>query len=296
MASYPYVGNGPYCYANCLAMMLGANAPSSSVIEVATCSPFGMQIIEGLPFFDPTNWDPLIALDDTLKTLGWSSKEFIGKDAENALKELKSKLHTGPVFVGPVDLSYLSYQPGPRGADHYVVVLVVDDMVHLHDPNGHPYAILPVKDFLSAWGASLPYGQPFTMRYDFRKLEDVTEDEIIRRTLPNARRWLSEGNNREAAETAAKLVKNWHPALYGHMTEFAIRVGARRVADAAICLERIGYRNASKIMTEQAKLLGSLQYHVRVKNSTTSAEVLSHLGLTYEPLVQALKGDQGLSA
>jgi hypothetical protein len=51
---HPYIGSGPYCYANSLAMMLGPAAPPPSVIEVLTGSPFGIELIAGrLPFFDP---------------------------------------------------------------------------------------------------------------------------------------------------------------------------------------------------------------------------------------------------
>lgn len=54
-----YVGSGPSCYANSFAMMFGDAAPSVAVIEFATSSPFGMQLIGGkLPLFDPYGWDP----------------------------------------------------------------------------------------------------------------------------------------------------------------------------------------------------------------------------------------------
>ena len=33
---HPYIGSGPYCYANSLAMALGPTAPSPSIIEVLT--------------------------------------------------------------------------------------------------------------------------------------------------------------------------------------------------------------------------------------------------------------------
>jgi hypothetical protein len=36
--SVRYVGSGPYCYANCLALMLGRGAPDPSAIEVLTGS------------------------------------------------------------------------------------------------------------------------------------------------------------------------------------------------------------------------------------------------------------------
>ena len=53
----PYIGSGPYCYANSVAMMLGPAAPTPSVIEVLTGSPFGFQLLGGqLPLFSTTSW------------------------------------------------------------------------------------------------------------------------------------------------------------------------------------------------------------------------------------------------
>ena len=46
MRHLPYIGSGPYCYANSFAMMFGEHAPSTAVIEFATGSPFGMQMLE----------------------------------------------------------------------------------------------------------------------------------------------------------------------------------------------------------------------------------------------------------
>ncbi|MNL72142.1 hypothetical protein D3C87_1974030 [compost metagenome] len=45
MMHFAYTGSGPYCYANSFAMMFGTHAPSTAVIEFATGSPFGMQLI-----------------------------------------------------------------------------------------------------------------------------------------------------------------------------------------------------------------------------------------------------------
>jgi hypothetical protein len=48
------IGSGPYCYANSLAMILGAASLDPSAIEVLTGSPFGISLLDdGLPFFDP---------------------------------------------------------------------------------------------------------------------------------------------------------------------------------------------------------------------------------------------------
>jgi hypothetical protein len=55
---HPYIGSGPYCYANSLAMALGPTAPSPSIIEVLTGSPFGMHLLGGrLPAVRPYGWD-----------------------------------------------------------------------------------------------------------------------------------------------------------------------------------------------------------------------------------------------
>ena len=59
-----FIGSGPYCYANSLAMMLGSAAPEPAVIEVLTESPFGAELLGGVtPFFSPSGWDPGIGLD-----------------------------------------------------------------------------------------------------------------------------------------------------------------------------------------------------------------------------------------
>ena len=70
----PYVGSGPYCYANSFAMLLGEQAPSTAVIEVATGGPFGMQLIGGtLVFFDAYGWNPEMGFDRALEAIGGRS-------------------------------------------------------------------------------------------------------------------------------------------------------------------------------------------------------------------------------
>ncbi len=68
------MGNGPYCYANSFAMLLGERSPSTAVIEVATSGPFGMQLIGGgTVFFDAYGWDPELGFDQALGVIGWTS-------------------------------------------------------------------------------------------------------------------------------------------------------------------------------------------------------------------------------
>lgn len=304
MTRLSYTGSGPYCYANSFAMMF--DAPSIAVIEVATGSPFGMQLIGGtMPFFDPYGWDPEKGFEDALSSLGWTSTVTQGSEAGEALARLRAALDGGPVWIGPVEMGHLRHQPrmrGPIEADHYVVVLEADDeRVLMHDPQGYPYACLPVADFLAAWSArTLTYGAPYTMRTAFRRTAEVTEVDTISASIPSAIRWLSmEGNlgmpagslgNGEAAEAlVARIEAGCDDELRGHMIHFAVRVGARRAADAAACLARAGYAAAAQIADKQARLIGAMQYPLVVGNDAVAATALRDLAPTYDMLRTALQ-------
>ncbi|MGF6229273.1 hypothetical protein QFZ27_003228 [Inquilinus ginsengisoli] len=305
MAHVPYIGSGPYCYANSFAMMFGDRAPSTAVIEFATGGPFGMQLVGGtLPFFDPYGWTPEAGFDDALAALGWASSVRRGGTAEQALAALESALADGPAWVGPVEMGYLRHQPGmtgPIGADHYVVVIALaEGRVLMHDPQGHPYATLPIEDFMAAWRAeSVDYATPYTMRTAFRQVRAVTEEAAIEAALPMARRWLSmaEGRhvpagtigNAEAAERLAAMIESdCDRELRNHLVWFAVRVGARRVADAATCLARIGRGEAARIMDGQARLIGALQHPLVAGDDAAAAALLRALAPSYAELPAAL--------
>lgn len=306
MTHVAYTGSGPYCYANAFAMMFGAQAPSTAVIEVATGSPFGMQLIGGdLPFFDPYGWDPEAGFDDALAALGWTSRVAAGGDDVEALTRLKTALHESPVWVGPVEMGHLRHQPGMRGpiaADHYVVVLAADDEeVLMHDPQGYPYASLPLADFMAAWRAqTLIYGKPFTLRTGFARVAEVSEVDSIKASIPAAIGWLamdradtmpagSLGNGDAAQALATRIAAGCDAGLRAHLVHFAVRVGARRAADAATCLARAGYARASEIAGEQARLIGSLQFPLVAGDDATAATALRALAPTYDRLLQALR-------
>jgi len=305
MVHVPFIGSGPYCYANSFAMMFGDRAPSTAVIEFATGGPFGMQLVGGtLPFFDPYGWTPEAGFDDALAALGWTSAVRRGGTAEQAMAALTAALADGPVWVGPVEMGHLRHQPGmagPIGADHYVVVLGLGEgRVLMHDPQGHPYATLPVDDFITAWRAeSVDYATPYTMRTAFRQLRDVSEAVAIEAALPAARRWLSMAAGRHlpagtigngaAAERLAELVEaGCDRGLRDHLVHFAVRVGARRVADAATCLARIGRGEAARIMDGQARLIGALQHPLVVGDDAAAAALLRALAPSYGELPAAL--------
>ncbi|GAA4013704.1 hypothetical protein GCM10022247_40630 [Allokutzneria multivorans] len=294
MAHFSYIGSGPYCYSNSFAMMFGADAPSTAVIEVATGSPFGMQLVDGnLPFFDPHGWVPETGFDAALAALGWTSTEKRGEDAAEALALLRESLVDGPVWVGPVEMGHLRHQPemtGAIGADHYVVVIGMDDEhVLMHDPQGFPYVSLPLNDFVEAWRIEkVDYGKPFTMRAGFAKVTEVSEADAITASIPHAVHWLSQGDNAAAAEALAALIEaGQHPRE--HLIHFAVRVGVRRLADAATCLARIGFTEASEIAGEQARILGSTQHPLVVGDHKRAADAVRALAPTYDQLLNALR-------
>ncbi|MGH3157060.1 MAG: hypothetical protein ACRDNF_10845, partial [Streptosporangiaceae bacterium] len=120
--THRYIGNGPYCYANCLAMVM-SDGTDPGLVEVLTGSPFGMQMLGGQrAMFSPLGWDPGIGIDAALGLLGWTCERSQGGTEAEALERLDEAVAAGPVLVGPVEMGLLLHHPdatGPIGADHY---------------------------------------------------------------------------------------------------------------------------------------------------------------------------------
>lgn len=303
---HPYIGSGPYCYANSLAMVLGPDAPPPSVIEVLTGSPFGIELFAGrLPFFDPYGWDPNLGLDHAVDLLGWTCDRQSTHDGDQALAMLRDAVEAGPVLAGPVEMGLLGHLPemtGPIESDHFVTVVEADEqMVRFHDPHGCPYATLPAQDFLAAWRADTIAYQttPYTMRSDFRQIRDVTTEAALRAALPLAAAWLRGRDDlpvppgtiggAAAAHQLANLVSTGlERQMRAHLAHFAIRVGARRLTDTATVLAGLGHAQAAAIATRQARLVGSLQYDIVAGRTRSAAETLRQLAPTYDELAAAL--------
>lgn len=299
-----YIGSGPYCYANSLAMILGPASPDPSAIEVLTGSPYGIWLLDrALPFFDPPGWDPGIGLDAAIGLLGWSCELSSGGSAAEAIGRLQAASTAGPVLVGPVEFGLLLHHPGSGaaiGSDHFVVVTAVeDDMVRFHDPHGHPHATLPASAFAAAWKAETIgyHPDPYTMRASFRAASHVELPAALHRSLPAAVRWLATGGPAASATLAgsaacqhlADLARaGLQPWQRDHLGYFAIRVGARRLADAATWLACIGATTAAQIADGQARLVGALQYPLVTDDRPAMTRILRQLAPTYEHLHTAL--------
>ena len=160
---------------------------------------------------------------------------------------------------------------------------------------------MPARDFLAAWRTeTIPYkATPYTMRSDFRRIRDVTSEAALHAALPSAVAWLRGRDDlavppgtiggAAAARRLADLIADGPDAgLHGHLIYFAIKVGARRLTDAATALACIGCDQAAAVATRQARLVGSLQYNLVAGANESAAETLRQLAPTYDELAATL--------
>ncbi|MER5784129.1 hypothetical protein ABT104_20795 [Streptomyces mobaraensis] len=311
---FPYTGSGPYCYTHCLTMLLGPQAPAPAVVETLTGSPFGAQLMgDGQFFFDPYGWHPEIGVDTALDLLGRTCERTSGGTPDQAVARLRDACARGPALAGPLDMGLLLYRPGtpaPGEGDHYVLVLGVDgDTVLLHDPHGHPYATLPVAAFTAAWRAeTVDYADaPYGLRTDFVRDREIAPAEALRRSLPGAVRWLagredlpmppgSLGGAAAVDALADRVSRGLAPDVRTLLAEFGVRVGVRRLADAATCLAALGLTEAAAVADRQARLLGRLQLPLVTGDDRALEAGLRRLAPTYEQLRSALAATVDSSA
>jgi hypothetical protein len=124
-------------------------------------------------------------------------------------------------------------------------------------------------------------------------------DDAVRATLPAAAAWLRGRDDRPVPpgtlanaagleSLAEQATAGLSDAVRDHLAYFAIRVGARRLADAARCLRALGLDAAAEIATGQARLVGALQHPVVRRDDATVAALLRRLAPTYGLLAAAL--------
>jgi hypothetical protein len=163
---------------------------------------------------------------------------------------------------------------------------------------------LPTAAFLAAWRAdTIGYKSTrYTIRSDFRRVREVSAEAALRACLPQAVAWLSQRGNvevppgtiggRAATDRLAEMIlAGLEPAVRDHMVHFAVRVGARRLADAATALAGIGLTGAAEIASDQAHIVGSLQYELVAGSAQRAAEAVRTLGPTYTRLAALLAPD-----
>ncbi len=285
-----YVGSGAYCYANSLTMMI-RDVPMTA-IEVLTGSPFGAQVEDtGLPWFDPPGWQPDLGLDRAIELLGWTCTRTSGGSADEALARLRSGV---PALVGPVDIGLLTHQPWSPGkavgGDHWVVVTeVTEDAVVFHDPDGFPYATLPIPQFLEAWRADeiTSVEGSYILRTNFERHHHVSVEDALRASLPYARDWLARDSQQAVEQMAAQLAAE-DDGIRGHLAGLAGPSGVRRLNDASIWLAAIDQHEAATVAADLARQLGSLQFALTSRQFARAAEILTELAPGYPKFRAAL--------
>lgn len=318
--SVPYRGNGAYCYANSLYMsLLGADAevdtlPEPGFLECLTAMPFGTTYFrwndQPTILFSSPNNDPDTGLTHAIKALGWACRESHGEDSRDAINRLKRAVKLSSALVGPLDMGYLVYNPDAKilaGADHFVVVLAVEEEgIRIHDPAGYPYALLPVENFLLAWHADrIPYRSgSYTLRTRFRKLKDLTRQEMIHRALPTIK------ENLVADPDGSPIWGEAGPEIYGGvqalylladdlreevpvelanlLTGFALPLAARRCLDAAKFLQEGHLLAAASTLEQQARLYGQAQLLAVQQQWSELADVIEALAKLERNLLSVL--------
>ena len=114
---------------------------------------------DGLPFFSGLRSVPDEGISRALKILGFTSEEtaFKKPTGKLAFEELRSNLASGPVLLGPLDMTHLTYnptRPSFSGVDHFVLVLGQEgEQFLLHDPAGFGNVLISETDLEKAWRA-----------------------------------------------------------------------------------------------------------------------------------------------
>lgn len=272
------------------------------LIEVLTGSAFGFQRIGHMPLFDPPGWNPDTGVDQALSLMGVRSERETFADADTAMARLAQLASVGPVFVGPLEMGLLRHQPGsdrPTGADHFVAVLdVTANAVIMHDPQGFPYARLSRSDFTAAWGSdSIGYAEGrFPLRTGFtvprgepgQWLKNLLGPALDWAEGKHALTWQDAGNAgglRALAEEAEKGLPDPMPMV---LCEFALRVGARRRADAAVYLK--DRTELAGELRQQAEILGAAQLCAVVGDDHGLAAALRRAADAHERATEALRG------
>lgn len=294
MDKMSYFGDGAYCFANSMAMLLavGGNKISPSEIEVLSGVGLGAHIFNNLLFF---SWKfPDRGLDNALEILGFqSSRKNTLKIQPIPLEKLKKDLEKSPAVIGPLDMGFLAYNPRARylsGADHFIFAYKMDDRkIYLHDPAGFPHVFLSLVKLKKSWQTDVGYGREnYSYWIKPRRLKTPSQKEIYQKAIKlfqalyyhadqksKKENWII---GREAIFKTAKRVKTKRLSYQekDHLTHFAFPLGARRALDFAAFFDG-RHKNLAQLKYQQAEIFGQCQALATQKNWSSLAKTLEQL-------------------
>ena len=309
-AVVPYEGSSPCGGVHALRMCLETWRasegpwPSAGFLSCLTTLPFGAsfeaeaqrpRLVPGPPQITPE-----AGLDRAVEALGarWRVEHPDGPVQARGL--LRRALEEGPVLAGPVNRGALPYHPRPPAGfeEHFVVISRLEgDRIRLQDPAGFPEISLPQGSFFEAWrgdGFGTPR-PPFTFRWELRRTQVPTPEEILARVLPQIRENLRapEGNGHlrtgpAAFRGAAELFRQpVDPETLSYHREVAFPLGARRSSDAAIFLRRFHLSELADLLSEKAALLGEASYAISLGDFGGVVRALERVGVLEEGLTRS---------
>lgn len=279
MNQFTYYGNGAYCYSNSTAMLFASIGEdiNPSLLEAIGGVGIGAFVLpnSNIAFLSDYSGLPDVAISKSMSILGFEFEEKVGKNPNNPpFEELGGVLSKSPVVVGPLDMGYLSYDPGHKnhgGVDHFVFVFKIsDDRAYLHDPAGFPNVSISLDDLEKAWKAeAISYKRGYYRYwYSPKRVSNPTSKEIYDLAIKNYQRIYRTGGKYgkkndvkvdiEAINfmvdnvEAEKLTKS----EIGMLTGFVFPLGARRANDMAMFLGEHN-QNLAQLKTEQSRLLGA---------------------------------------
>lgn len=290
-----YIGNGAYCYANCIAMLLNSIGEdiSSSTAEVLSGVGIGAFWDEKreIGLFSNYWTEPPKGIDNAFRLLGFKVKKHIQQSRCNPpFEQLKRDVKRTPAIIGPIDLQYLktggkSKEPG---ADHFVLVYkITESEVFIHDPHEYPCVALSHSHFLQMWKAeNITYKKG---EYNYWTNPNRNRKPSNKQLYQSALNLFAEvyqrtdgpvgvQNHADAFRAVGSFInRNRGPKhLSGHLLSFSLPLGSRRALDYAAFFEPYD-KTLAKLKEEQAGLFGRTVVMGKQDNWRGIAETLAEI-------------------
>ncbi|MEO8557875.1 MAG: hypothetical protein ABI439_02345 [Rhodospirillales bacterium] len=299
-----------YCYANSTAMLLASVGETISPRLIEALSGVGLgafQNRQDLPFFSGLTGKPDAGISAALDLLGFAFSESASEESTPApFERLQALLKDSAVVIGPLDMSHLTYNPmRPRqsGIDHFVLVFGVEgERFRLHDPAGFANVLIEHDDLQAAWQAeSIAYRNGHYRRWShaWRKRQ-VSDDALYDATLEFFRNQylaasvLADEQN-ETIDGA--LIRHWAKtashgeftdSVIGHLTHFALPLGAKRALDYATFFNA-HHAALADLKHQQAVAFGACHSAMMKKSWREAGDRLLRIADLEEAIAQAIR-------
>ena len=295
-----YVGNGAYCYANSVSMLLDSigEEVSPSLIEVLSGLGIGFFMDTKVPiiFFSNFATSPEKGINNALNLLGFGFKESYEDSLDNPpLEKLRKQIEKGPVVIGPIDIAYRKHWGNPQeeGGDHYVLVYkITNEYVWVHDPQEFPSTPIPLTDFLKIWKAeNIIYKDKF---YHCWFAPKIKKKYSSKERFTNSLKMFKENYEKskdhpenikideDALVSLADLALNERITadLNGHLIGFAFPVIVRRSLDYANFFHRNKKEKLAQLKEKQAELFSECETLALKSNWKRVSKILRDIALT----------------